>query len=403
MTTEATDGGFVREAFWLVLARAPSEAEHAERLRHYVPGEERALVMQLLSSPEFRLVHAGWKSGEGIGREGATHEAGLATLGSNDRFVRMAYLHLFDREADPGGLAHYVGALTRGLTRVDLMRTFVLSDEFARRYEDFAPGGGFVPRDTQLCELANPAKWDNPDWMALLRSLQALPDHKLAMHRKTYEFTQLVFGLKRLGKLDEQSRVLSVGAGHECVLYWLANHVGHVMATDLYEGRWQSESAKEGDAGVLRRPEDYAPFEYRRSHLTFMQMDGRHLAFRAGTFDVAYSLSSIEHFGGVTGAGHAIDEMARVVKPGGIVAIATEYQLEGGPYDEAFTSAQVGALFTRPDLRLIEAIDEGVYRRYDHRVVDLLRNRHETPHMVVRDGHAVFTTVMVFLEKVGAG
>src|SRR5262249_51014870 len=107
-------------------------------------------------------------------------------------------------------------------------------------------------------------------------------------------------------------------------------------------------------------------------------------------------------FGGVAGATRAIDEMSRVVAPGGIVAIATEYQLEGGPYHEAFTSDQVRELFTRSDLRLVEPIDENVYRRYDHRVVDLLHNRHETPHMVVRDGHAVFTTVMVFLEKAAA-
>ena len=33
-----------------------------------------------------------------------------------------------------------------------------------------------------------------------------------------------------------------------------------------------------------------------------MKMDGRRLAFRDGAFDVVYSLSSIEHFGGMPGA-----------------------------------------------------------------------------------------------------
>ena len=46
------------------------------------------------------------------------------------------------------------------------------SEEFARRYRDLSTGEGFVPRDTQLCELANPAKWDNPEWMTLLRDLK---------------------------------------------------------------------------------------------------------------------------------------------------------------------------------------------------------------------------------------
>ena len=87
-------------------------------------------------------------------------------------------------------------------------------------------------------------------------------------------------------------------------------------------------------------------------------MDGRHLAFRDETFDVAYSLSSIEHFGGLQGAVSAIDEMARVVKPGGVVVVATEYRLSGPPYPDVFDGAQIQKLFDRPGLRLIEPIDE---------------------------------------------
>jgi hypothetical protein len=33
--------------------------------------------------------------------------------------------------------------------------------------------------------------------------------------------------------LREDAHVLSVGAGHEHVLYWLANHVQQVVATDM--------------------------------------------------------------------------------------------------------------------------------------------------------------------------
>ena len=390
---------FIRQAFWLVLGRSPSDAELRDQERDYTPGGERAVVLRFLSSPEFRLVHTGWKAGTGIDKDPAAHEVGLRTLGSNEQFVRAAYLYLFDREADAEGLAHYVAALGGGLTRVDLVRTFVLSEEFARRYADISPDGGFIPRDVQLCELANPAKWDNPDWMALLRSLGTLPDHKVAMHRKSYEFTQLLFGLVLLKRLRDDATVLSVGAGHEGVLYWLANRVGRVVATDLYEGRWQSESGKEGDAQVLRRPEDYAPFAYRQDRLSFLKMDGRRLAFRDGSFDIVYSLSSIEHFGGAAGAAAAIDEMSRVLKPGGLLVVATEYILSGGPYPEAFSPEEVRGLFSRPGLALVQPIDEDVYRRFEYRAVDLLRNRHQTPHMVVRDRGTEFTSVMAFLEK----
>jgi SAM-dependent methyltransferase len=238
---------------------------------------------------------------------------------------------------------------------------------FRRTYGASQAGGGFVPRDVQLCELANPAKWDNPDWLRLLKSLQVLPHHKLAMHRKSYEWTQLLFGLGRLDALGEDAAVLSVGAGHECVLYWLANHAGRVVATDQYEGRWQSDGAREGDAEVLSRPEDFAPFPYRTDRLRFERMDGRRLDFPDATFSVAYSLSSIEHFGGFDGARVALEEMDRVVRPGGVVAVATEYILSGPDYEEAFQPDRIRALFDLPGLSLVEAMTSrstsGITRR----------------------------------------
>ena len=390
---------FIREAYLLVLARTPAEGELRDQLRDYTSGQERAVVLRFLSSPEFRLLRGEWQSGEGINRDPDEHERGLRTLGTNERFVTFAYRWLFDRDADPEGLAHYVQKLSEGWPRTELVRTFVLSDEFERRYADIAPDSGFIPRDEQLCELANPAKWDNPDWMELLRSIGTLPDHKTAMHRKSYEFTQLLFGLERLGYLREDVSVISVGAGHEAVLYWLANRVARVVATDMYEGVWQTNMAREGDSRVLESPDEFAPFEYRKDRLAFMRMDGRKLEFPDASFDVAYSLSSIEHFGGVEGARGAVDEMARVLKPGGVMAVATEYILSGPAYHEGFFPNQIREIFGRPGLELVQPIDEHVYDRYACKPVDLQKNRHQTPHMVITDGGSVITSVMVFLRK----
>ena len=261
------------------------------------------------------------------------------------------------RAADEGGLRHYVGAIAAGDRRSQVVRALGMSEEFDRRHHDLAPQSGVLLRDIQLCELANPAKWDNEEWLDILRSL-GLSDDKLSMHRKPYEFTQLLFGCRRLGALREDSSVISVGAGHELVLYWLANHVRRVIATDMYEGVWQDVQGREGDPDVINRPDEYAPFPYRRDHLTFMKMDGRQLAFRDGTFDIAYSLSSIEHFGGVDGAAATIREMGRVLKPGGILALATEYVLGGPPHEETFLPQQIASLVDQPGLELVQPIDE---------------------------------------------
>src|SRR6185436_17047761 len=97
--------------------------------------------------------------------------------------------------------------------------------------------------DVQLCELANPAKWDNPELMAVLRDLKLPAEHRLAMHRKAYEFTQTGWGLRRLGALDENTRILCVGAGHAALLYSLATPAGRALATALYQGTWQSRGS----------------------------------------------------------------------------------------------------------------------------------------------------------------
>jgi SAM-dependent methyltransferase len=356
-------------------------------------------LQRLLGSPEFRMIATRVEAGKETGRVTRVVQAGLSRVGDNAFFLEWAFRALLGREPDPSGRQFYLQRFGEGMSRMELLAGILQSEEFVDRYKAICPQAGFLPRDVQLCELANPAKWENPDWMALLTSLVLVPTDPLAMHRKAYEFGQLLFGLTRLGLVGDDVRVLSVGAGHEPVLYWLANRVRGVIATDMYGGIWQAEGAREGDDTVLEDPRHFAPFSYREDRLVFMKMDGRHVAFRADTFDVVYSLSSIEHFGGVAGARAAVAEMARVLKPGGVLALATEYVIGGNPHHEAFQPEQVHALFDHPSLSLIEPIDERVWDRYECQAVDLRVNPHQTPHMVVTDLGSVFTSVMAFFRK----
>ncbi len=174
-----------------------------------------------------------------------------------------------------------------------------------------------------------------------------------------------------------------------------------VVATDLYPGEWEASAGAEGDARVITHPEEFAPFEYRRDHLRFLRMDGRKLAFADGSFDVAYSLSSIEHFGGFAGAREAVEEMARVLKPGGVLALATEWRVSGpsGEREGIFEPDEVRGLVDMPSLELVEPIDDRVWTRYEATPVDLRRNRYETPHMLLEIDGTVFTSVMMFLRK----
>lgn len=387
-------------AFWLLLWRAPGPGD-VKDWANTLPSDDalEELFRRLLSSAEFRLVLSGVLEDHYTGRLPRDVEVGLSRLGDNRTFLEAAFRALLGREIDPSGREFYLDQLAGGFPRVQLLKAILSSDEFRARYRTLCPQGGFVPRDVQLCELANPAKWSNPDWMALLASLVVQPVDQLSMHRKGYEFGQLLFGLTRLGLVREEVQVLSVGAGHEPVLYWLANRVGRVVASDMYGGVWQSHGAREGDDAVLADPKQFAPFAYRQERLLFLKMDGRALAFRDAMFDVVYSLSSIEHFGGLEGARKAVADMSRVLKPGGVLALATEYLLSGPSHHEAFTPEQVHRLLDQPSLSLVEVVDERVWGRYEYMPIDLRVNPLQTPHMVVTDNGSVFTSVMAFLRK----
>jgi SAM-dependent methyltransferase len=390
---------FIDASYWLLLGRAPDD--HGRDLgRRIESGQPRDTVIRaLISSTEFRFRYFSLTEGDTTPQHLAPLNAALDRLGADDEFLRLCYECVLGRPVDEEGLAWHRGQLARGGLRSTTLWTMLTGEEFAARYRVMCPAGGRLPRDVQLCELANPAKWDNPDWLAVLKELKLPAEHRLAMHRKAYEFTQTVWGLRRLGALTGETRILSVGAGHEALLYWLANHAGAVLATDLYSGGWRSEGALEGDIRVLAHPEEFAPFDYRRERLRFLQMDGTRLGVRSDAFDVAYSLSSIEHFGGVPGARAAVEEMARAVRPGGLVVVATEWLVSGPPRDEVFTPDEIGHILGVPGMRPVEPIDGDVWRRYEAVPVDLQANPFETPHMLVRIEDTVFTSVLVFLRK----
>lgn len=60
---------------------------------------------------------------------------------------------------------------------------------------------------------------------------------------------------------------------------------------------------------------------------------------------------------------------------------------------------EVRRLIESPTLALVEPVDDHVWHRYRTKIVDLARAPQRTPHMLVRRGDTVFTSVMLFLRK----
>jgi SAM-dependent methyltransferase len=257
-----------------------------------------------------------------------------------------------------------------------------------------------LPEGGRLNRLAGPDAWDDPEWLMFNRAMD-LPPGGEQMHRKPFELTQCIWGLERLGALTPEADVLGVGAGHDHAVFYFANRCRTMVATDLYSGDFTDTPAAEADPGFMQDPARYAPFEYKHDHLKVMPADGMHLPFGDKSFDVVYSLSSIEHFGGQAASSASVREMARVTRPGGIVCIATEFILNGAQHPEFFSPEQFDTYVMRAsDLIPVERLDATPPpREYLDDPIKLPQDTFKTPHLVLYDGNTLWTSVIVFLRK----
>jgi SAM-dependent methyltransferase len=251
-----------------------------------------------------------------------------------------------------------------------------------------------------LNAVCEPSFWDDGEWRGYGRAL-GIPQDEGWYHRKAWEWTQCVYGLERLNALGRNKVVLGVGAGHERVLYYMANRSAVTVATDLYSGDFSDSPAKEADPAFLKDPTQFAPFSYDTHRLLGLPADGCHLPFRSGSFDVVYSLSSIEHFGGHEGASQAMREMNRVLSPGGTACVATELVLEGGSHPAYFTLAHLYEYVVEPaGMSLVEPLAESrPSQELLNDPVKLPEDYLKTPHIVMQEGPWKFTSVCLFMRK----
>jgi SAM-dependent methyltransferase len=191
------------------------------------------------------------------------------------------------------------------------------------------------------------------------------------IHRKDWEWALGIIAMCRFGKLNEKSTAIGVGVGREEVLFYLANKLKHVYATDLYDGNnWKNFAPSD----FPENPKKYAPFLYKEDALTVLRMDGTNLEFPSESFDIAFSFSSIEHFGGKNhlGALKSLREIERVLKSGGIAIITTEYIINDKEHPEFFNRRTIYSdLIDKLErLQLVEPLDLRITTRTLDTVLD---------------------------------
>lgn len=195
----------------------------------------------------------------------------------------------------------------------------------------------------------------------MLRAILPERDPVAHVERKVWEFAQLALFLGEVGRLREETEVLAIGAGDERIVFWLANRVGRVVATDIYgEGDF---AGREAAPSMLEDPAAHAPFAYREDRLEVRWMDARELDFPDESFDVCFSLSSIEHFGSPAEIARSAREMARVLRPGGHAMVVTEcfvrrHPLNAAPVDLAVRLGTLGRRRRNATLRRRAVVDQ---------------------------------------------
>ena len=219
--------------------------------------------------------------------------------------------------------------------------------------------------------------------------------------------------LEHGGIFRDDAEVLGVGAGREATLFWLTRKVGKVVATDLYETE-DAWSKSDSGSAMLTDPGPLWDGPWNPERLEVRHMSGLDLQFADESFDAIFSSSSIEHFGGWDDVRRSVEEMYRVLRPGGIATLATEFRLEGETmgmpgalvFDEAELRALLlDGLWWDPVTPLDTAIsDEAIAsavpfprRSRTRRGAPAGWSRY--PHVVLRDGELFWTSVHVALVK----
>jgi tetratricopeptide (TPR) repeat protein len=114
--------------------------------------------------------------------------------------------------------------------------------------------------------------------------------------------------------------------GQEPLIYAFANVCNRVIASDLYESeKWTTASMTTQD--VYERN----PFPYAADRLEVRHMDMTPIEYPDNSFDFIWSCCAIEHVNNFEALYQVYQEIHRVLKPGGIAALTTEFNVTDLP------------------------------------------------------------------------
>lgn len=145
---------------------------------------------------------------------------------------------------------------------------------------------------------------------------------------------------------DKKSKVLEIGCGNGRLSEFIAPHVETLYGVDISEEMILRARARLGH----------------QKNIIFSATDGMSFPLENGSIDAVFSFIVFQHMPSVEIIRRNIEEIARVLKPGGIAKI----QLRGVPvkknnwyYGPSFTKSGVGDLVNGTSLKIVKLDGEG--------------------------------------------
>jgi SAM-dependent methyltransferase len=263
-----------------------------------------------------------------------------------------------------------------------------------------------------MSKVANVKDFEHKDFIscALKYKLNGASDYptlnKTFLNRKTWEIGMAILSFDKFKLLNKDKVFLGVGAGKEETISILSNYSEKVFATDMYldQGAWKNWH----DGNLLIDARPYMDSRYKHRKVVWQHVDGRELPYEDNSFDGIFSCSSIEHFGEEPDIRQSLEEIYRVLKPGGVAAISSEYKISG--QGDGWTGVQ---LFDAERLQrvwiddigwdMVDELDTHIdstdYVDFERFVKDVEYQQNAYPHIKLDNGHYRWTSVHLTLVK----
>jgi SAM-dependent methyltransferase len=225
-------------------------------------------------------------------------------------------------------------------------------------------------------------------------------------NRKTWEVVMAIYSFKKFGLLQGDQEFLGIGAAKEETISILSNHSRRVFATDIYLDQQTWDGWHSGELLIDARNHMGPSYNHRR--VVWQHVDGRELPYEDNSFDGIFSCSSIEHFGNEHEIRRSLEEACRVLKPGGVAAISSEFKISGE--GDGWANVQ---LFDTERLQRVwldgigweaqefldEALDKTEYIDFERSIYDSEYQQNAHPHIKLDNGHYRWTSVHLTLIK----